>query len=193
MKLCPTCQQVWEDGLVFCPTDAALLEAYDLARQAHSHCSTCGARYATDAWPRTCGACGAIAYRNPLPVAVLLVPVDDGLLHVRRAVGRTAGRLALPGGYVNAGETWEQAAARELFEETGVTVEAAGIRIFSVVSAGDDTLLLFGLAEPVAGDALPAFVPNDEVSEYVVLRAAEELAFPIHTRVAREYFESRKT
>jgi ADP-ribose pyrophosphatase YjhB (NUDIX family) len=191
MKLCPTCQHVWDDALLFCPIEATLLEPYDLVPRRHSHCSSCGARYEADEWPRVCAACGTVSYRNPIPVAVVLVPVDDGLLHVRRAVGPTAGRLALPGGYVNAGETWEQAATRELFEETGIAIDPRGIHPFRVVSAPDDTLLVFGLTAAIPGATLPPFVPNDEVSEYVVLRTPEELAFPIHTRVAREYFDAR--
>ncbi|MGY1439505.1 NUDIX domain-containing protein [Streptomyces reniochalinae] len=44
------------------------------------------------------------------------------LLTVRRGWPPHQGRLALPGGHVDPGETGREAAARELFEETGVKV-----------------------------------------------------------------------
>src|SRR6476659_9743246 len=52
-----------------------------------------------------------MSWANPLPVSVVLVPVDGGLLLVRRAIP-PVGQLALPGGYINLGESWEEAGAR---------------------------------------------------------------------------------
>jgi ADP-ribose pyrophosphatase YjhB (NUDIX family) len=158
----------------------------------NSHCSYCGARFDDDApWPRTCGACGNTSYLNPLPVAVLLQPVDDGLLAVRRAIAPVGG-LALPGGFIEVGEAWQAAAARELREEAGVRIDPAGIREVRVLSAPDGTLLVFGLAPPLAERALPPFTPSDEASERVILRAAaDDLAFPLHAQVVREYFSGR--
>src|SRR5215218_700253 len=102
-----------------------------------SHCSYCGHRFAEDAaWPRTCRSCARVSYRNPLPVAVLAVPVEDvGVLMVRRT-NPPAG-LALPSGYIEHGERWQDAAARELAEETGVRVDPARIRELRVRSGED--------------------------------------------------------
>src|ERR1700687_165917 len=76
----------------------------------NTHCSFCGHAFQPDApWPRACAECGQVSYLKPLPVAVTLVPVDDGLLVVRRGIEPGRGRLALPGGYINLGETWQQA------------------------------------------------------------------------------------
>ncbi|HSU13059.1 NUDIX domain-containing protein [Longimicrobium sp.] len=155
----------------------------------NSHCSYCGARFADDApWPRRCASCGSVAYLNPAPVAVLLQPVEGGLLAIRRAIP-PVGRLALPGGYVDVGESWQAAAARELREETGIGIDPAGIREVRVLSAPDGTLLVFGLAPPLCADALPPFTPSPETSERVVLGGpSEEMAFPLHAQVVREYF-----
>jgi ADP-ribose pyrophosphatase YjhB (NUDIX family) len=153
----------------------------------NSHCSHCGQRFDDGAaWPRTCAGCGEITYQNPTPVAVVLVPVDGGLLTVRRAIPPHVGALALPGGYVNLGETWQEAGAREVLEETGVVIDPAGIVDFRTIS-GDTTVLIFGVARPLTG--IPSLsAPNDEVSELVILRDPEPLAFPSHTKVVAQYF-----
>src|SRR5262245_9150289 len=109
-----------------------------------SHCAFCGAGF-SDAevearrWPRTCSGCGNISYKNPIPVAVLLLPVRVesalGLLVIRRGIPPQVGHLALPGGFVDFGETWQAACARELFEETGIRIPPDEVRIFDVKSA----------------------------------------------------------
>src|SRR6201994_2017003 len=87
----------------------------------YAHCTFCGARFTPNQpWPRRCAACGETSYLNPKPVAVALQPVAGGLLTVRRAIPPAKGRLALPGGYVEVDETWQEALVRELFEETGL-------------------------------------------------------------------------
>src|SRR5690242_7398215 len=94
----------------------------------NSHCSYCGAAFDEDQpWPRLCANCGHRSYLNPAPVSVVLVPVDDGLLVVRRGIMPRQGMLALPGGFINAGESWQEAGAREVREETGVELEPATI------------------------------------------------------------------
>ena len=159
--------------------------------QAFSHCSWCGAAYAPDqAWPRLCAACGHANYRNPLPVSVVLLPVDDGLLTVRRAIEPRRGQIALPGGFINLGESWQAAGVREVFEETGIVLNLAEIQDFWTRSAPDGTVLVFGLAQPRRSADLPTFVANPETSELVVIRAAQTLAFPLHTAAANAWFQS---
>lgn len=159
-------------------------------RERNAHCHFCGAAYAPDApWPRVCGACQGTTWRNPIPVAVMLLPVDDGLLMIRRGIEPQVGKLALPGGYVDFGETWEQAAARELREETGVTVDPAEVRHVATLSPPDGaTVLIFGRARRRASTDLPPLRPAPETTEVVVRASAEGMAFPLHERVASEFF-----
>ncbi|KAB8181669.1 NUDIX domain-containing protein [Microbispora catharanthi] len=160
----------------------------------NSHCSFCGAAYAPGLpWPRTCQECGGTSYLNPVPVAVMVLPVDDGLLVVRRDVEPHRGLLALPGGFIDIGESWQQAAVRELREETGVVADAAGVRLFDAVSAPDGTVLIFGLGPRTTSDALPPVARTAETSEWLVIDGPQELAFPLHTRVVARYFGSGGT
>ncbi len=156
----------------------------------NAYCSTCGTRFPAEAgWPRTCAYCGEVSYRNPLPVAVLLLPVGDGVLVVRRAIEPRRGQLALPGGYIEVGESWQAAAARELYEEAGVVVDAAAITEYRVRSAPDGTVLIFGLAPHIPAHALPPFIPTIECSERVILTQPEPLAFPLHTAIVVEFLQ----
>jgi ADP-ribose pyrophosphatase YjhB (NUDIX family) len=125
-------------------------------------------------------------------VAVTLLPVDGGLLCVRRTIPPGLGELALPGGFLEVGETWQEGCARELREETGIFINPDEVRLFRAYSAAQAGLLLvFGLAERRCGAELPEFLANEEVSEMLVLHHVQELAFPLHTRVLREFFAER--
>ena len=156
----------------------------------NSHCSYCGSLFPQNLpWPRCCPVCHNITYVNPLPVSVVLLPIDDGLLLVRRTQEPQAGKLSLPGGYIELGETWQQAGARELFEETGTSIHADSIHLFDTVSAPDGTVLVFGLAPARAAEGLPPFVPSNETSEMCVALGPLELAFSTHTQVMVRYWK----
>lgn len=164
-----------------------------MARQ-HAHCSYCGGAFPADAgWPRTCPACNQITYRNPIPVAVLLLPVDDGLLCIERGIPPQVGKLALPGGYVDHAETWQAAAVRELWEETGIRVPVDVVREFGVASAPEHgVLLIIARAELKLHERdLPAFTPTAETAARRVVTAPMELAFPLHTQAMAKWFADR--
>lgn len=80
----------------------------------------------------TCPACGqaVLRYRNPIPtVDVVIELTDQGdpppIVLVERA-NQPLG-WALPGGFVEYGETLENTAVREALEETGLAVELVGL------------------------------------------------------------------
>ncbi|MFZ3468952.1 NUDIX domain-containing protein [Streptomyces sp. 4.24] len=157
-----------------------------------SHCSTCGALFDSADWPRACPSCGAVTYRNPLPVAVALLPVEDeegtGLVVITRTIEPALGGVALPGGFMDFGEDWRESVVRELREETGIHAPAADVTLAGAHSSPAGHLLLFGLLPVRPAAALPASVATDETTGWHVLRGPQELAFPLHTRVAQEWF-----
>ncbi|MFM9373520.1 NUDIX domain-containing protein [Streptomyces sp. Da 82-17] len=171
-----------------------------------SHCATCGAPYAPGApWPRRCASCGDSAYRNPLPVAVALLPVRTpaadrgpgspacGLVVVTRAIEPARGTLALPGGFIDHREDWRHAVVRELAEETGIRADAADVALADALSSPEGHLLLFGLLPARPVDALPEPTATDETHGWEILTGARELGFPLHTTAARRWFAGEYT
>lgn len=164
-------------------------------REPHTHCHRCGypyehfrAAYGPNEWPRTCGACGGTTWRNPVPVVLAIVPTVGGVLAVRRNIEPGKGGLALPGGYIDWGESWAEAASRELREETTIEVPADAFKFFGLATSTseDRKVLIFCLCPQVA---MPKnFQPNSEVTELVALPGPTELVFSRHTEMLAQFF-----
>ena len=60
---------------------------------------------------------------TPKLMVDIVIPMEEGMVLVRRSNDPFEGQWALPGGFVEVGETVEQAAVRETEEETGLKVE----------------------------------------------------------------------
>lgn len=97
-----------------------------------------------------CPRCGFVVYLDPKVVVVALIPLAGGLVLVRQLQGPRAGLWVLPGGFVDLGETPEQALQREVQEETGLLVEVD--HLFQVYSHGEgQAIILAYLAEAYGG------------------------------------------
>jgi len=65
-----------------------------------------------------------MSYKNPVPTVDIIIEQDDGIVLIERM--NPPHGWALPGGFVDYGESLESAACREALEETGLVVELLG-------------------------------------------------------------------
>ncbi len=84
-----------------------------------------------------CADCGHIAYDNPKVVVGSIILADDLVLMCRRAIEPRRGFWTLPAGYLEHGETLEEGAAREAWEEAQADIVLDGILgVFSISRIG---------------------------------------------------------
>ncbi len=106
---------------------AAAARAVPLAewRRSARFCGVCGRPLQRAGGDRAmrCDSCGHRVYPRINPVVITRVTRGDELLLARRAAN-PAGFFSIIAGFVEPGETLEEAAAREVLEETGVRVRA---------------------------------------------------------------------
>ncbi len=145
--------------------------------EAPRHCPRCGRPLAeTPAGAVACPADGYRWYADPkVAVGALIEDGHGRLLLVRRNHEPAMGQWAFPSGFVDAGEVLEEAAAREVLEETHV--RASIRRLLGAWSApGDAVVFLAYAGEHLDGDARP----GPEASEVAWFQPDElpPLAFP---------------
>ena len=137
-----------------------------------------------------CGACGTIAYRNPAPASGCIVVERDTVLLARRKFEPWRGCWYVPSGFVEYGEDVEDAARREILEETGLIVEI--VRLFGVYSYFDDPrqhgIIILYLARQVGGQ----LQAGDDAAEVAFFPAnalppAEHIGFASHRRALEEW------
>jgi mutator protein MutT len=140
------------------------------------YCPRC-AQPATIAYPRsiTCPHCGYGAYYNPKPVAAAIPVTPAGeIILMRRALDPGKDLWTFPGGFVDLGESVQQAVHREVKEELGIAIELG--RLVGVYSRPDSRIVLIVFAastteQPSALDEAsevatfdPAAIPWDELA-----------------------------
>ncbi len=133
------------------------------------YCPRCGSNHfaMNDFKSKKCGSCGFVLYFNPIAATVAVIMNEKNeLLVAKRAKEPAKGTLDLPGGFTDSFETAEEGVAREVAEETGLTV--TGTRyLFSLpnkyIYSGfeEHTLDLFFLCRVNSMD----IKPNDDVEE----------------------------
>jgi ADP-ribose pyrophosphatase YjhB (NUDIX family) len=103
------------------------------------YCSKCGKQVVEkipvgDSRPRhVCESCDTIHYQNPKIVAGCIPVWEDRLLLCRRAIEPRYGLWTLPAGFMENGESTEQAAARETMEEACAEVDDLSLYgVFSI-------------------------------------------------------------
>ena len=171
----------------------------------YSNCHFCGEAYTENVWPRTCPSCKKQVWRNPTPVVVIecclnnetsinnKVHYNPKVLLIKRAIDPHLGEWALPGGYMDMGEQWNETAARELQEETGIEVAKNNFTWLNAYTTSNGNLVIFArtwLVNEKLTDYV--FLPNDEVSEIEWCEKPVELAFPCHTKMLTEFFRHNR-
>ena len=100
-----------------------------------------------------CASCDWINYRDPKVAAVVLVTDDQGrLLYIRRNHEPAMFRWSWPSGFVDAGERVEDAAAREVREETEIEVEIGDL--LGVWSTTGEQVVVIAYRAVVTGGSL---------------------------------------
>lgn len=126
---------------------------------------------------QVCSTCGFINYVNPKIVAGAVVVVDGGLLLCRRAIAPRKGFWTLPAGFMEEGETVEQAAIREAKEEANAALELNGLLAVYSIPHISQVQIMF-----LAQLRSPGFSPGPESLETAVFPLCAlpmgELAFP---------------
>ncbi|MFC2076697.1 NUDIX domain-containing protein [candidate division KSB1 bacterium] len=128
-------------------------------------------------------------WRNPAPTVDIIIEIDDGIVFIQRR--NPPYGWALPGGFVDYGESLETAAIREAAEETGLQVKLIG-QLKSYSDPGRDprrhtisTVFIAGAnGEPVAGDDAAEVMVADPISP------PEPLVFD-HGEIVKDYLRQR--
>lgn len=100
----------------FCPECGSELKRHVVGGQSRNH------------WQ--CPGCGALHYDYPMIVVTCFVAYEDRLLWVQRGIEPQRGSWAIPGGFMESGETLAQGAARELHEEAGVLIPPQQLQLY---------------------------------------------------------------
>ena len=140
---------------------------------------------------KTCPDCGAVHYENPVPAAcVVLVDEQKRVLLTRRSVEPQIGLWCLPGGFVELGESPEQAAVRELEEETGLKGRIHMLLGVATDPHPDyDTVLIAAYLVNTFNGLL---VAGDDVSEAAFYDPSDlpDIAFQSHRFFIRHYYSA---
>ena len=122
-----------------------------------------------------CTRCGFVFYIDPKLAVIAIVPLNGGVVMVRRGIEPGYGLWVVPGGFVDVGEPVEEAVVRETLEETHLLVRVE--RLLNLYSYRDSATVVaayltqYQRGNLAAGDEslearvfVPAEIPWDEIA-----------------------------
>ena len=138
-----------------------------------------------------CPQCGFVTerHKNPLPTVDVIVNVGGKIVLVKRKNAPLC--WALPGGFVDYGESAEDAAVREIREETGLEIE--GLRQFRCYSDPDRDPRFHTLTVVFIASAAASPVADDDAAEAACF-SPDCMPFPLafdHDRIINDYLASQ--
>lgn len=163
----------------------------------YSFCLDCGTKSFLTDWPRECDCCKKIVFKNPIPVAVGLLPFTNGneygILLIKRAIPPFVDEYCLPGGFVDYNESWQEAIAREVLEETTIKTNANEYNLIDTCSTPDNSrILIFGISNQLRHiKQFENFIHNTEVSAIKLGSPKDKLCFSLHEKVYINWFNGK--
>lgn len=162
-----------------------------------NYCSACGADIVEkipeddNRLRHVCVSCELIHYQNPKIIAGCLPVYDDRILLCKRAIEPREGYWTLPAGFMELGETVQQAAIRETMEEANARVDELQLyTVFNLPHVSQVYMIFHGRL--VDED----FFPGAESHEVELYREEEipwdELAFPTIKHTLDYFYSDRK-
>ena len=153
-----------------------------------NYCQRCGhglvERKIDDVLRPCCPSCGYVVFLDPKLAAVVLVYTEGQLVMVRRGIEPALGRWSFPSGYVDRGEAVEDAAIREVKEETGLDIRVD--RLVGLYSGDGGPVVLAVYSATPTGGALESGTEVQEVALFPV-DELPPLPFPHDYEILRDW------
>jgi ADP-ribose pyrophosphatase YjhB (NUDIX family) len=159
-----------------------------------SFCRECGARLEVrEAFgkPRlVCPACGYVHFEDPKVAVGVVVELDGGIVLGKRNHDPMMYCWSFPSGFVDAGEVLEDAARREVMEETGLDVRID--RLLGAYSTPGNRVVFIAYAGTAVGGEL---MPGEECIEVRIFDPGDlpDLAFPNDTAILEAWASGRES
>lgn len=157
------------------------------------YCSECGKRITEKEIEGkrrlVCLHCGKIYYQNPFPTVDIIIEKGEGIVLINRK--NPPYGWALPGGFVDYGESLEEAAKREVKEETNLDIKE--LKQFCVYSTPGRDPRFHTISTVFTGKGEGKLKASDDAKEIKIFKKDEipsVLAFD-HKRILEDYFNSQ--